>query len=203
LGVLQNRAIISLQVPEPTATIQHNDKTLYINSVTDNRIFQKNPRSPNIPSLGFTAKEEEAIKSIQKRAIARKRNSFGKALGDILLEENQTVELVVRKLLIKSFTELGYDIIDNQEDLKDNTIVIDTSIEKFWSWMNMGFKISLTTEIETKITITKPLNDTKDIYVKYSDSYFAASGSNWLEVMKKCMQKYTERVKEDFRTIEP
>ena len=50
--------------------------------VTDARRFEIDPRQADIPSLKNDEIDDPAITS---RAIARKRNSYGKALGDILL----------------------------------------------------------------------------------------------------------------------
>ena len=81
-----------LNVPVDTGSLSApNGKQVYIRSITDNRQFQDKPLSADIPSLGFGGLNN-ATPEIKSRAIARKRNSYGKALGDILLEEGQTVE---------------------------------------------------------------------------------------------------------------
>ncbi len=197
-GCATNRGIVSLQIPESSMATQSNGKTIFIKSVTDNRSFQQKPSSPDIPSLGFGG-AENASNELKKRAIARKRNAYGKALGDILLEENQTVESIIRKSLTKSFHELGYEVIAKKENLKEDTIIVDTSIEKFWSWMNPGFwAITLSSEIETKITFTNHKEETKEIYVKSQGNYQVASGGNWIEIMNKSLQQYNDKVKENF-----
>ena len=197
-GCATNRGVVSLQISEPKTPSNFNGKTICINSVTDDRTFQQNPPSADIPSIGFGG-ADNASKELKKRAIARKRNGFGKALGDILLEEDQTVESVVKKALTKGFCELGYKVIDKKEKAKTDTIIVDVSITKFWSWMNPGFwAISLSSEIETKITLTKPKNETKVIHVKSHGKYQTASGGNWIEVMKKSLQKFNEKLKENF-----
>lgn len=197
-GCATNRGIVSLQIPEVSMSTNSNGKTIFINSVTDNRTFQQNPSSPDIPSLGFGGADNTSS-DLKKRAIARKRNTYGKALGDILLEENQTVESIIKKSLTKSFHELGYEVIDKKENVKTNTIIVDTSIDKFWSWMNPGFwAITLSSEIETKITLTNPKDKTKEIYVKSQGNYQVASGGNWIEIMNKSLQQFNEKVKENF-----
>lgn len=197
-GCATNRGIVSLQIPEFSMSTNSNGKTIFINSVTDNRTFQQNPSSPDIPSLGFGGADNTSS-DLKKRAIARKRNTYGKALGDILLEENQTVESIIKKSLTKSFHELGYEVIDKKENVKTNTIIVDTSIDKFWSWMNPGFwAITLSSEIETKITLTNPKDKTKEIYVKSQGNYQVASGGNWIEIMNKSLQQFNEKVKENF-----
>ncbi|MCP3941449.1 MAG: hypothetical protein GY710_08210 [Desulfobacteraceae bacterium] len=197
-GCAANRGIVNLQIPEPNISTNFNGKTIFISSVTDNRIFQQNPISPDIPSLGFGG-ADNASNDLKKRAIARKRNGFGKALGDILLEENQTVESIIKKGLIKSFHELGYEVIDKKENVKTNTIIVDISIDKFWSWMNPGFwAITLSSEIETTIILMNPKVETKEIYVKSQGNYLLASGENWIKIMNESLQQFNDKVKENF-----
>lgn len=38
-------------------------------------------------------------------------------MGDILLEKNQTVETVISDALKRSFAELGYEVLRNQEEI--------------------------------------------------------------------------------------
>ena len=83
--------MLVIQLPSNSATVNANGKEIFIESVTDERIFQENPKSQDIPSLGLGG-SANATEIIRKRAIGRKRNTYGKALGDILLEEGQTVE---------------------------------------------------------------------------------------------------------------
>ncbi|MBU4287189.1 MAG: flagellar biosynthesis protein [Proteobacteria bacterium] len=197
-GCATSRGIVNLQIPKANIPTQSNGKSIFIRSVTDDRTFQQNPSTPDIPSLGFGG-AGTASNELKKRAIARKRNTYGKALGDILLKENQTVESIIKDSLTKSFYELGYEVIDKKETMETNIIIIDVSIEKFWSWMNIGFwALTLSSEIETKITLTNPKDETKEIYVKSEGNYQIASGKNWLEIMNKSLQQFDDKVKEHF-----
>ncbi|WP_409523690.1 hypothetical protein [Nitrincola sp. MINF-07-Sa-05] len=197
-GCATNRGVLDLDVPDSASTEQPNGKSVYINSVTDNRIFEQNPATPDIPSLGFGG-SESASAELKHRAIARKRNSYGKALGDILLPENRTVESVITDSLVRSLSELGYVIVENQSDITDETIIIDTSIEKFWSWMNPGFwALTLTSEIETNISISSPESDTKKIQARTEGKFQIANTSSWTEIMMLNLEKYNEEVKEQF-----
>lgn len=197
-GCATDRAVVNLKIPEANIAPQSNGKSIFIGAVTDNRTFEENPSSPDIPSLGFGG-AGSASDDLKKRAIARKRNSFGKALGDILLPENQTVESTIRDSLTRSFRELGYEVIPKKENLKADTIIIDTSIQKFWSWMNPGFvAITLSSEIGTKIVVSNQQDKPKEIYVKSDGKYQASTEGNWLETMNECLQQFNIKVKERF-----
>lgn len=85
-GCATNRWVLNFVVP-PTSNPK-NGTPVKIVKVTDLRKFELAPKQPNIPSLKNGEITEKAITS---RAIARKRNSYGMALGDIPLPEGRTV----------------------------------------------------------------------------------------------------------------
>ena len=113
-GCATNRGVVRLEQAAAQTPVQATGKTVFIDTVTDRREFQENPSSQDIPSLGFGG-SAAATADIKRRAIARKRNTFGRALGDILLEEGQTVETVIRDALKRSFAELGYTVLEYKE----------------------------------------------------------------------------------------
>jgi len=104
--------------------------------VSDNRQFQIDPPQPDIPSLKYDEINDPAITS---RAIARKRNDFGMAIGDILLPENKTVARLVENSITRGFRESGYRVVSQNDSDFDEAIPIEVDIEKFWGWYNPGF----------------------------------------------------------------
>jgi len=119
--------------------------------ISDQRNFQLNPRQPNIPSLKNG--EEIGNPDITSRALARKRNTFGQALGDILLPEGQTIMMLVEESLAKGFRESGYRVLTEDDEGYADAGPLEVDIEKFWSWFNPGFwAISLNCEIEIKVS---------------------------------------------------
>jgi len=192
-----NRGIIDLNVKTPETQINSTGKTVFIRAVKDNRVFEENPANPATPSLGFGG-SDKASEALEKRAIARKRNSFGKALGDIVLPEDKTVESVMRESIARSFTEMGYKVLNNESVTNKNTLIIDVSIDKFWSWMMPGaWTITLTSEIEAKITNSNS-NKTKTITSEYKDNFLAAGGKNWMKVMNGNLENFNNKTKESF-----
>ena len=198
-GCATNRGLISLKMPEQGSILKLNGKKIFVSSVEDNREFQENPPEANIPSIGFGG-ASAASEDLKKRAIARKRNTYGKALGDILLEEGQTVESLIHDILARAFLELGYEVVENNEGANSDSIIVDVSIEKFWSWFSPGFwAIRLNSEIETKITAARvDASDKKEIYVIFEKKFQAASEKNWKKVMQGGLDLYKEKVKTEF-----
>lgn len=107
-----------------------------IASVSDARAFDRRPNDPSVPSL---KNGEIADRSITSRAIARKRNSYGKALGDILLPEGQTVADIVRPAVARGLREGGYRVLAEGDAGFAEATPVDVEIRKLWMWMTPGF----------------------------------------------------------------
>lgn len=193
-GCASSRSVIDIPLPLSEKTSKSNGKEIYINSVTDERLFQIKPAEPNIPSLDPSEVQGDTIKL---RAIARKRNSYGMAFGDILLIEGKTVNTLIDASLRQAFIESGYKVIISKEQITNNTYIVDAKINKLWSWMNPGFlAITLSTDISTSIAIENSnMVDKKIITVKASDTFQSASESNWREVMQDALKTYITELK--------
>jgi len=192
-GCATSRGVLSLDVPGANLA-NPNGKQVFIRSITDNREFQDNPSVQNIPSLGFGGVGSVSAE-IKSRAIARKRNTFGKAMGDILLEERQTVQQVIYEATKNSLSSIGYAVVDKQEQAKPEAIVLDISIDKFWAWMTPGFwAISLESEITTTNNIAVPKKE-KPIVVMATarNSCQAATDGNWRKAFKMVIDDFIEK----------
>ena len=122
-GCATSRGEVELAMPILTEAELTNGKEIYIKSVVDKRLFEVKPKEPNIPSLD---PDEPQSDSIKLRAIARKRNSYGKGLGDILLKEGQTVESVIRDSLKQAFIQNGYSVLENEKQITKDTYIVNS-----------------------------------------------------------------------------
>ena len=192
-GCAINRSTLDIQLPKGQQA-QLNGKQVYINSVVDKRSFQVSPPSPDIPSLDPSEDQTEQIKM---RAIGRKRNGFGKALGDMLLKDGETVQSLTNKSIRQAFEDKGYSIVANKDGVTKDTCIVDVNIEKFWAWMNPGFwQITLSSEISTDVIIKSSKGTTnQQISVKAADGYQVATESNWMEIIQKSIQLYINDLK--------
>lgn len=188
-GCATSRGEIELTIPEVANAASANGKTVYIQSVIDNRVFEQRPRQPNIPSLDPDEPQNDEIKL---RAVARKRNTYGKGLGDIILKQGQTVQSLIADSLRQAFIKNGYRVIKDSQQLVSDYYIVDARIDKFWSWMNPGFwAISLNTEISTVIEMKSGDKIHREtVAVKVSDNFQTGAGSNWIEVMHKALEAY-------------
>jgi len=193
-GCATSRSVIDVPLPVSERVSKSNGKEIYINSVTDERLFEIKPSEPNTPSLDPSEEQGDKIKL---RAIARKRNTYGMGLGDILLPEGKTVNQLIDATLRQAFVENGYKVISSKEQITNNTYIVDAQINKLWSWMNPGFwGITLSTEISTDIAIKSSSSvDKKIITVKASDTFQTGTESNWIEVMQNALKAYITELK--------
>jgi uncharacterized lipoprotein YajG len=197
-GCATSRSVIEVPLPASGEVSKSNGKEIFINSVTDQRVFEVKPREPSTPSLDPDEKQGD---DIQLRAIARKRNSYGMGLGDILLPEGKTVESLMSTVVRQAFVENGYNVLSKKEQITDNTYIVDVQINKLWSWMNPGFwAITLSSEIATDVTIKyKDSSDKKTISIKASDNFQTGVEGNWLEVMQSALKLYITELKVKFK----
>lgn len=148
-GCATSRGVMGLQVPAPAATPAP-DKLAVIESVQDGRVFELAPRNPSTPSLKKGA--AYALDDTQrKQAIARKRNGYGKALGDIVLDGDQTVETLTADLLAAGLAQRGYRVVPAAEAGAD-ALRLRVAIDKFWAWLTPGFwTVSMEAQVHTTV----------------------------------------------------
>lgn len=104
--------------------------------VADQRVFQLNPTDPSVPSLH---EEDFNDAKLRARAVARKRNAMGQALGDYALPEGRTVAQVIREAATKALRQQGYAVVDDQSPMVAKALPLELSIVKFWTWGTPGF----------------------------------------------------------------
>lgn len=179
-GCATNRGVVDLSTTTGDAAaidVAADAPTVRITEVLDQRVFELKPGSPSTPSLKDGEIDDSSITS---RAIARKRNSYGKALGDILLPEDQTVMDVVRDTVAASLAEQGYRVTNDADADYDVT----ARVNKFWSWFTPGFW-ALKIEFDSAIAFSGNLPGLQDSEIKgYAhQKHQAATGGAWLQTM--------------------
>lgn len=198
-GCATNRSVVSISdIGSGAAAAPSNGKEVYISQVRDHRSFQVNPSTPNIPSLDAS---EDSSGDIKARAIGRKRNTYGKALGDIVLEDGNTVKSLTASAIRQAFIEKGYKVVDKPPQPGPNTYVVNADISQFWTWMNPGFwALSLSSEISTKVQVQgggKTQNLV--VHVKHADNFQTGTDGNYTQVISDALKKYIKNLKEKLK----
>ncbi len=151
--------------------------------VTDARKFELAPRTPSIPSLKGGEINDPAVSS---RAIARKRNSYGKALGDILLPEGDTVSELVAATLKKGLREGGFRVLDEGDSGFDTAVPLEADIEKFWMWFSPGFW-AIHMEFDGLVRLKggiAPFDDSEEFKASARVGAQAATENQWMKTLQ-------------------
>lgn len=203
-GCATSRDVMKLDIPQDAAPAASNGKSVFIRTVTDNRRFEENPGQPNIPSLGFEGTGAAPVE-MRKRAIARKRNTYGKALGDILLEEPQNVEGVVGELVKTSLRGMGYTVVNDRNQVNSDTLMMDVRIDKFWAWFNPGFwALTLKSEISTTVSVDRASGGSrqqKTVNATAEKSAQVATSGTWAEVYQRAFEEYRKNARADLKDL--
>lgn len=190
-GCATNRGIVDVTVP--SVVNPAGGKLVTITKVTDLRAFELRPSQANIPSLKDGQIDNPAITS---RAIARKRNGYGKAMGDILLPEGKTVEGLVHQSVARALREKGYAVADGASGGMQG-IPVEVEINKFWSWFSPGFW-AVKLQFEAEVTMKSPImlngsaETVKGHVLLHSQ---AATGRAWLNTMNKGLEDLNTNIK--------
>ena len=186
-GCATSRSELKLSAPTPVATAGPVKGAVFIRTVSDQRAFQQAPSDPSIPSLGFEG-ATQASADLKARAIGRKRNTYGKALGDVLLENGQTVTNVVRQNLAAAFTEAGYKV-ETDPLAASVPLVIDVDVKQFWAWFQPGFwAITLNADIVADLKLAGQSTG-KTLTVHTQDKRQMATDGAWMEIVQQGLKE--------------
>jgi hypothetical protein len=109
--------------------------------VKDQRRFEVAPGQPSTPSLQNPA--DITNPAITSRAYARKRNGYGRALGDIILPEGRTIADLVRTATQNALEGKGYRVVDQNSPDYARAMPVSVEVNEFWTWISVGFLISV------------------------------------------------------------
>jgi hypothetical protein len=143
-----SRSVVDIQPPVSRAAAGAG--LARIGEVRDLRKFEIEPRDPAVPSLGDAA--EISDPRITARALARKRNTFGKALGDVMLPEGSSVAALVRGAARKALQDAGYTVVDEKSPDYAKAPILAVDIEEFWAWITPGFS-AITIEFNSLVAL--------------------------------------------------
>ncbi len=172
-----------------------------IRTVKDERTFEQAPDDPSTPSLGLEG-TQQATADTKSRAIGRKRNSFGQALGDVLLQSGQTVEGVVRSTLADAFTQSGYQVVDAGA-APSAAMIVDVRVKDFWAWLNPGFwAITVNTRIAADLDIAG-MPGTRRVETHHVEPRQLITDGTWIEVVQAGLRTWRDEAAKRLQTLAP
>ena len=186
-GCATNRAEVDVlrsgdtQTPAPS-----NGKKVYISAV-DDRVFQIKPSSSDIPSLKY---DEIDDKSITERAIARKRNNFNMAIGDVLLPEGRTVSELVGNAVATAYRQAGYEVVSSPgaRDVSE----VKVNIIEFWSWYSAEGVLDKVLRNKSLLQIKAPGTPVQTVKTLVSENVKVATDTDWKTITESGLEAITQ-----------
>jgi hypothetical protein len=164
-------------------------------------VFERAPGKASTPSLKDGQIRNRAITN---RAIARKRNSFGKAMGDILLPEGRTVEQLAKEALTSGLRLSGYRVLAEGDSGYDGAAPLEADVQQVWAWFTPGFAAAHL-QFDSHIRLTGPLAPFREGmefkgYVRLATQ--AATGRAWLNTINKGLANLSKDMKSQLGTAD-
>ncbi len=161
----------------------------------DARRFEAAPQTPSIPSL----KESSQITDTQitSRALGRKRNGYGMAMGDVLLTPPQTASSLVGDAVKAGLRDSGYRVVEASDPAFATAPKISVRMNEFWTWITPGFG-SIKLDNVTKLTIEgnlPALSTPATVDVHEQKGYFVISESEWSPFIDMALTHVREKVR--------
>lgn len=186
-GCATNRAEVDVLRPGDTQTpAPSNGKKVYISAV-DDRVFQIKPSSSDIPSLKY---DEIDDKSITERAIARKRNNFNMAIGDVLLPEGRTVSELVGNAVATAYRQAGYEVVSSPgaRDVSE----VKVNIIEFWSWYSAEGVLDKVLRNKSLLQIKAPGTPVQTVQTLVSENVKVATDTDWKTITESGLEAITQ-----------
>lgn len=186
-GCATNRAEVDVLRPGDTQTpAPSNGKKVYISAV-DDRVFQIKPSSYDIPSLKY---DEIDDKSITERAIARKRNNFNMAIGDVLLPEGRTVSELVGNAVATAYRQAGYEVVSSPgaRDVSE----VKVNIIEFWSWYSAEGVLDKVLRNKSLLQIKAPGTPVQTVKTLVSENVKVATDTDWKTITESGLEAITQ-----------
>lgn len=198
-GCATNRSQIAISAPA-NVTVNTGGIPVKIVEVRDSRRFSVNPSDPSLESLGSA--EQVANPAVTARAIARKRNTFGQALGDVTLPEGKTVAGLVADAARSALHEKGYRVVDDKSPDHATALPLALDVQHFWAWVKPGFW-SLEMKFNADVTVTGAELVEQKAQLVHADSMMNVQGafeSNWQELIQNGVTTLVAQLKAKLRS---
>jgi len=185
----------TVDVSAPQGKNPATGKYVRIDSVQDKRTFTVAPPSADMASLDPA---EDSGDASEARAIGRKRNSYGKALGDVVLPEGKTVSGLVESALATGFQEAGYIVVKQDDPNFAAATPVTAQIIDFWAWFQPGFW-SISTNQKSELQLSGDvgaLHGEQTVKTRVSESKQVVVASDWQEIVEKGLSAITLRTKD-------
>lgn len=181
--------------PTPAAPLDASAPAVKIAAVEDQRVFLIDPPKPELPSLRDNDINDKAVTS---RAIARKRNTYGHAMGDVLLPEGDSVIAHITRALTAGFNQAGYRVLAKDDAGYDGAPAATVLIKQYWCWGQPGFveyKLNCIVDIALSGDLP-PLKLQPTIHDQVYIGVQIATDSDWRQINNMALQSISKKLAE-------
>ena len=193
-GCATGRTVIDLPKPPETTASVTNGPAIRIRSVSDDRVFEDAPKQADIPSLGEPA--STATAAVRAHAVARKRNGYGLAQGDVILSERADLRDVVRSSVATALRQAGYRLDDHDPSVLD----VDVHVRQFWLWLQPGAMVGvIRSRIVTEISIQGGSAVTVSSETSQPGQIFSEAA--WTNAVQVALEAYRKQAAIDLRVV--
>lgn len=194
-GCATNRAEVDVDVLPPGNTqtpAPSNGKKVYISAV-DDRAFQIKPSRFDIPSL---KNDEIDDKSITERAIARKRNNYNMAIGDVLLPKGRTVSALVGDAVASAYRQAGYEVVSTPgaRDVSE----VNVHIIEFWSWYTAEGVLDKVLRNKSFLQIKAAGAPERSVKTLVTENVKVATDTDWKNITEAGLEAITQETLKQF-----
>jgi hypothetical protein len=182
-------------VPTQSAKQPDSGTAVVVLPPVDARRFEAAPEAPSTPSLKLA--DQINNPQITSRALGRKRNGYGMAMGDVLLNPPQTASSLVGDAVKAGLRDAGYRVVDASDPAAASAPRVNVRIEEFWTWITPGFG-SIKLDNSTNLTLdgTLPsLPPGAKVNVHETKGYFVITESEWAPFIDSALAKVREQVR--------
>ncbi len=174
-------------------------------AVRDMRQFEARPGSPDIPSL-------QSARIPQNRCVGRNRNLYGKALDNILIDGNQTVEGLVADSLAAALAGMGFTVVRDKDRAPADAWQVEILVDRLWGWMDVPQGRIFLDEtdsqmvggMETRINVTPPGGRPATLTATGEGrcNLGVRWGAAWQKMMTLMLQSYMNRAQSRFAELD-
>jgi len=181
-------------VPSQSSTQAESGMAVVLVPPVDARRFEAAPTDPSVPSLKMA--DQITNPEITSRALGRKRNGYGMAMGDVLLNPPQTASTLVGDAVKAGLRDSGFRVVDAADPAYATAPKVNVRIGEFWTWITPGFgSIKLDNKTTLVIDGNLPgLSPPQTVEVHETKGYFVITESEWAPFIDSALAKVRERV---------
>ena len=134
---------VRMVVPKSAGNLMPEKGRVTIVGIEDKRTFERDPDEPSVPSVSPGIHAETSRETL----VGRRRDTFGRAHGNVMLMKGVTVPEKVREIVGEGLARKGYAATESAG------LPMQVEVVKFWGWKTISFANILNADIECVLHI--------------------------------------------------